>query len=207
MNEKFIHRFAITTFVALYIIVSFFSTFHVVSFFALSNPMWVAIGLAIAFEVGAAASLAALTILDKLSKNLVMFLFIMLTLMQMMGNMYYSYVNLHDFTAWSELFFLSAEPILLQKQILSFISGGILPLIALGFIKSLIDYIKPSKKIHLEEIHQEVVEKKKEAIQIKDENTGTNKVPVIVEDNSSGNVNIPIDTSVVHAHNVPGVKA
>jgi hypothetical protein len=44
---------------------------------------------------------------------------------------------------WSELFGLSEEDPIFQKRILSVISGAILPLVALGFIKSLVDYIKP----------------------------------------------------------------
>jgi hypothetical protein len=60
-----------------------------------------------------------------------------------MGNTYYAYTNIQDFQGWSELFGLIEEDIIFQKRILSIISGAILPLVALGFIKSLVDYIKP----------------------------------------------------------------
>ena len=63
--------------------------------------------------------------------------------MQAMGNTYYAYTNIQDFQGWSELFGLIEEDIIFQKRILSIISGAILPLVALGFIKSLVDYIKP----------------------------------------------------------------
>jgi hypothetical protein len=72
-------------------------------------------------------------------------LFITITLMQMQGNMYYAFVNLKDYTNWSQLFNLIEEDPLYQKRILAFVSGAILPLIALGFIKSLVDYIKPEE--------------------------------------------------------------
>ena len=143
MNSKAIKYFIIGTFVSLYLVVSVISTIHVVQFFDLSNPKWLSVSLAIAFELGAAASLASLIALDKMNKFMVWALFIVLTLMQAMGNSYYAYTNIHDYSAWSELFGLSEEEPIFQKRILSIISGAILPLVALGFIKSLVDYIKP----------------------------------------------------------------
>jgi hypothetical protein len=116
----------------------------VIDFFKLSNPDWLAVTLAIAFEVGAAASLAAIIILDKTSKSMVWGLFITITLMQMMGNMYFAYTHLEDYKNWSELFGLIEEEPIFQKRVLSIVSGAILPLVALGFIKSLVDYIRPS---------------------------------------------------------------
>jgi hypothetical protein len=123
--------------------VSVISTIHVIDFFTLSNPNWLAVTLAIAFEVGAAASLASLITLDKMNKGIVWSLFIILTFMQAMGNTYYAYTHLQDFQGWIELFGLSDEDLIYQKRILSLVSGAILPIVALGFIKSLVDYIKP----------------------------------------------------------------
>lgn len=143
---KLVHWFIIGTFVSLYLAVSVISTLHVIRFFELSNPYWLSVSLAVAFELGAAASLASLIVLDKMNKALVWALFIVLTLFQSMGNVYYSYVNLHDFAGWVELFDLVDEEVIYQKRMLSMISGGILPFVALGFIKSLVDYIKPSQE-------------------------------------------------------------
>jgi hypothetical protein len=146
MNQnKWLSRFIIGTFVALYTLTSIVSTIHVIDFFELSNPYWLAVTLAIGFELGAAASLASLVILDKMNKTLVWALFITITLMQMQGNMYYAFTNLTDFQSWSELFDLIEEEPIYQKRILAFVSGAILPLVALGFIKSLVDYIKPAE--------------------------------------------------------------
>lgn len=150
----------ISIFVGLYAMVSVISTIHVVDFFRLSNPNWLAVTLAIAFEVGAAASLAAIIILDKTSRGLVWALFVTITLMQMMGNMYFAYTHLTDYKNWSELFGLIEEEPIYQKRILSLVSGAILPLVALGFIKSLVDYIRPSKLEELKSLNDE-----KEAIQ------------------------------------------
>lgn len=130
--------------------VSVISTIHVIDFFKLSNPTWLAVSLSIAFEVGAAACLASLIALDKMNKSLIWMLFFLLTAMQAMGNTYYAFVNLGDFQPWSELFGLIEEEEIFQKRILSIVSGAILPIVALGFIKSLVDYIRPEDSINHE---------------------------------------------------------
>jgi len=153
-KNRWVHGFVIATFVTLYFMVSIISTIHVIDFFKLSNPDWLAISLAIAFEIGAAASLAAIVILEKTSRFMVWSLFLILTAMQAMGNTYYAFTNLVDFQGWIELFGLvDAEPIA-QKRILSIVSGAILPIVALGFIKSLVDYIRPeesNKKVEVKD--------------------------------------------------------
>ena len=164
MNEKLVSRFVIGTFVVLYAIVSVISTIHVIDFFELSNPYWLAVSLAIAFEFGAAASLASLVALDKMNKTIVWLLFFAITAMQMQGNMYYAYTNLHDYQSWIELFNLVEWEPMAQKRMLAFVSGAILPLVALGFIKSLVDYIKPAEtqvtliedKLETEVMNQEI---------------------------------------------------
>ncbi len=142
-TNKLVHWFIIGTFVTLYVLVSLISTIHVIDFFELSNARWLAITLAIAFEIGAAASLASLIVLDKMNKWIVWLLFFTLTGMQAMGNTYFAFTHLQDYQGWIELFGLNEEEPLYQKRILSIVSGAILPLVALGFIKSLVDYIKP----------------------------------------------------------------
>ena len=179
MNNKGIRTFIISTFISLYLIVSVISTIHVIDFFSLSNPKWLAVSLAIAFEIGAAASLASLIVLDRLNRGLVWALFITLTLMQMMGNTYYAYTNIHDYQSWIELFGLVDEDPINQKRILALVSGAILPLVALGFIKSLVDYIRPASVIpNVEEMIDEVGPKEE-----------------------------PPSDPPVHPHNLPGVMA
>jgi hypothetical protein len=154
----------ISIFVSLYALTSGVSSIHVIEFFRLSNPEWLAITLSIAFELGSAASLAAILILDKTNKSLVWMLFILITLMQMMGNMYYTYVNLDDFKKWSELFGLSEEELMFQRRTLSAISGAILPLVSLGFIKALVDYMRPEEKKLEDTVIQEEIAKKEDII-------------------------------------------
>lgn len=154
-KEKFSRGLVLSTMVGLYIIVSLISTLHVIEFFELSNPKWLAISLAIAFEIGAAASLSSIIMLEKTSKTLVWTLFIVLTAMQVQGNMFYVYSHLDNFGNWIDLFGLSEEEPIVQKRILSIVSGAILPIVALGFIKSLVDYIKPNKYINTTETLEE----------------------------------------------------
>lgn len=166
-HNKITKTFIVGTFVTLYILVSLISTIHVIDFFKLSNPDWLAITLAIAFEIGAAASLASIIVLDKMNKLIVWLLFFTLTAVQAMGNAYYAYVNLDGYHEWIELFGLMDEDPITQKRILAVISGAILPFIALGFIKSLVDYIRPDNQNEsditntIEEVKtQEIIETK-----------------------------------------------
>lgn len=146
-KSKIVNRFIIGTFVSLYLLVSIISTIHVIDFFRLSNPEWLAISLAVGFELGAAASLAALITLDKMNKTIIWGLFIIVTAMQMQGNMYYAYTHIKDYQGWVELFNLVEWEPIAQKRLLAGVSGAILPLVALGFIKSLVDYIKPEDDV------------------------------------------------------------
>jgi hypothetical protein len=52
-------------------------------------------------------------------------------------------VHLHEYQGWIELFGLVDDDPMYQKRILGLISGATLPVVALGFIKALVDYIKP----------------------------------------------------------------
>ena len=165
MKNKGIHIFIISTFVLLYLVVSVISTIHVVDFFEMTNPKWLSVFLAIAFEIGAAASLASIIVLDKMNRFIVWSLFFVLTAMQAIGNTYFAYTHLSDFTAWSELFGLSEEEPIFQKRVLAIISGAILPLVSLGFIKALVDYIRPEEDQEKKEddiINKEIEETEEE---------------------------------------------
>jgi len=152
VKNKWVHGSIIGVFVVLYFMVSIISTIHVIDFFKLSNPTWLAISLAVAFEIGAAASLAAIIILEKTSRFMVWSLFLILTVVQAMGNTYYAFINLADFQGWIELFGLVDSELIVQKRILSIVSGAILPIVALGFIKSLVDYIRPEEPNKIVEV-------------------------------------------------------
>ena len=145
MRNNILHYSIIGIFTSLYLLVATISMINSVDFFRLTHTDTLSWSLAIGFELGAAASLAAIIILKKTNKNLVWGLFILLTLFQMMANSYHAYANLEDYKQWIELFGLERQDVLTQKRILSVISGAVLPIVALGFIKSLVDYIRPDE--------------------------------------------------------------
>ena len=187
MKNKGISIFIVSTFVLLYLVVSIISTIHVIDFFEMTNPKWLSVFLAIAFEIGAAASLASIVVMDKMNKFIVWSLFFILTAMQAIGNTYFAYTHLSDFSQWSELFGLSEEEPIFQKRILSVISGAILPLVSLGFIKALVDYIRPdSDKEKIEEIQEEEkIEESTELIEPKEEEIKEEKIENIDNTNKS----------------------
>jgi len=155
LKERLLHYFIISIFCSLYFLVATISMINSVAFFDLSHSGLMSWSLAIGFEIGAAASLAAIIILDKTNKQMVWGLFLLLTSFQMMANSFHAFINLENYMGWIELFGLEeAEPIY-QKRILSIVSGAILPLVALGFIKSLVDYIRPEKEETKESIPEE----------------------------------------------------
>lgn len=150
MKNKLVHYFIIGIFCSLYFLVATISMINSVAFFDLAHDGIMNWALAIGFELGAAASLAAIIILDKTNKTMVWSLFTLLTAFQMMANSFHAFVHLENYMPWIELFGLEEEEPIFQKRILSIVSGAVLPLVALGFIKSLVDYIRPEKESETE---------------------------------------------------------
>lgn len=150
-KEKAVRLFVIGIFCLLYLVTSIISTVHVVTFFELSNSYWMAVFIAVAFELGAAASLASLVAMERMKMWIVWSLFILLTAMQVNGNLYDAFVNLDNFQTWAQLYGIEDQPVEFQKRVIAFVSALPLPLSALGFIKALVDYIRPEK----EEIDEE----------------------------------------------------
>jgi len=147
MKNRIIHQGIIGIFISLYFLVATISMINSVAFFDLAHNGAMNWSLAIGFELGAAASLAAIIILDKTNRLMVWTLFLLLTAFQMMANSYHAFVNLETYMGWIELFGLEEMEPLAQKRILAIVSGAVLPIVALGFIKSLVDYIRPESKV------------------------------------------------------------
>ena len=148
-KNRLVHLGIIGIFLSLYFLVATISMINSVAFFDLAHDGLMNWALAIGFELGAAASLAAIIILDKTNRTMVWSLFILLTAFQMMANSFHAFINLEDYMGWIELFGLEEEEPIFQKRVLSIVSGAILPIVALGFIKSLVDYIRPEKSEEL----------------------------------------------------------
>lgn len=144
-NEKAIIASA---FIIPIIIVAIVSISHVTQWYGLSNPLSWALYLSIGVEIAAMSALAAIT--AKMGKN-VYFPFIIVTLLQFIGNIFfsYSYININsiEFKNWVELVsplvtFIGIEPtdLLGHKRFLALFSGGMLPIISLSFLHMLIKY-------------------------------------------------------------------
>lgn len=132
---------------------SFVSTYHLIELFSLGNPTWLAIMLAITFEIGSLASLLALAVLDKIKQGPVWFIFIVLSALQIIGNVYYSFnytsealiQNQEFLTNFRDLFsFIIGDDVKDIKILLSVLIGATVPMIALAFLKGNVDYVKNS---------------------------------------------------------------
>ena len=162
-------------FAILYLIVAFSSFWHAIEFFALTNHSWMSIILAFAFEVGqAAVLLAILTSAKDRSKFTPWILMCILTLVQIIGNVYssYKYIMLNA----SENLRYFKEPIFIWTDlpdaqatvIITYISSAILPLCALLLTSMITNYLEDNGKedeketITDEEVDKEIEEESQE---------------------------------------------
>jgi hypothetical protein len=151
-NKKNLFWVILLSFLIIPLIVSVISSIHVINFFELSNYTGLAIALSVSFEIGALSALAGLVVMDKINKNVIYFIFILLTAYQMMGNTYYAYdmltqkmsIDPNLIKNWTELFGFEIEDTILMKRIIAIISGAILPIVSLCFLDLSVDYIKKS---------------------------------------------------------------
>lgn len=151
-DKKTLFWVILSSFLLIPLIVSVISSIHVINFFELSNFKGLAIALSVSFEIGALSALAGLIVMDKINKNIIYFIFILLTAYQMMGNTYYAYemlsqkmaVNPNLINNWTELFGFETDDTILMKRIIAIISGAILPIVSLCFLDLSVDYIKKS---------------------------------------------------------------
>ena len=127
----------IILFSLLYIAVGFVSTYHAISFFEISNQKWLAVILSIAFEIGQAAVLFSL-LTSKTKRIMPWILMGVLTLVQVLGNVYSSYsymiINNPDQVKYftdSVLFYLQDPNPKVNQVMVSYITGAILPIVSL----------------------------------------------------------------------------
>ena len=154
-NNTLLRKLVIGTFLSVPAISSAISMVHLVDLFNLGNPVWLSILLAITFELGSIASLLAISVIDRINSYAIWFIFFVLSALQIIGNVYYSYTftsvqllsNQNFLTTFNELFsFITGDDIKDAKLFLSCIIGIPIPLIALFFLKSNMDYLKLGKK-------------------------------------------------------------
>ena len=176
------------------LLVAGISISHVVSWYNLANPISWAIYLSIAIEIGAMTALVAAT--NKI-KGGVWFMFGLVTFIQMVGNIFFSYKEIDAngdlFKSWVELtspvwdaFGTDITDIISLKRWLAFLEGGLLPIISLTSLHFFIKYEdnKPdSTKKVLEDIVEdlntdqvEVMSKPEETLDVLDETLDIPKV-------------------------------
>jgi hypothetical protein len=159
----------ITAFLIPIITVAIVSISHVTMWYGLSNPVSWSLYLSIGIEIAALSALAAI------SANMgskVYFPFIVVTLIQFIGNIFFAYsyidINSKTFTDWVDLVsplleFMGVESddLVSHKRFLSLFAGGMLPIISLSFLHMLVkfteeDRLKEEKLVETE--HQKLVD-------------------------------------------------
>jgi hypothetical protein len=137
-----------TMFLVPILLVAGISISHVVSWYNLANPISWAIYLSIAIEIGAMTALVAAT--NKI-KGGVWFMFGLVTFIQMIGNIFFSYKEIDAngdlFKSWVELtspvwdaFGTDITDVISLKRWLAFLEGGLLPIISLTSLHFFIKY-------------------------------------------------------------------
>lgn len=162
MKNNILKYGLVSLFGILYAIVGFVSIYHAISFFGLSNTNWLAIMLAIAFEIGQAAVLFYVLI-TKEKKVLPWILMIMLTLVQVLGNVYSSYsymvINNSDLIKYftdSVLFFLQDPNPKVNQVMISYITGAILPIVSLLMTSMVVNVLNRDEESS-EEVEENVL--------------------------------------------------
>lgn len=137
-----------TMFLIPILLVAGISISHVVAWYDIANPMSWAIYLSIAIEVGAMTALVAAT--NKIRGG-VWFMFGLITLIQMIGNIFFSYKEIDNngdlFKSWVELTgpiweMIGSDPsdVPAMKRWLAFLEGGLLPIISLTSLHFFVKY-------------------------------------------------------------------
>lgn len=145
-NKRLIIRLA---FLVPILSVAIISISHVVSWYDLANPISWAVYLSIAVEIAAMSAIAASSV--KVKGFSVWFVFIIVTLIQFIGNIFFSYseisVNSKEFKDWAELTLplfdgmgLDTADTVSQRRFLAILEGGLLPLISLTCLHFFIKY-------------------------------------------------------------------
>lgn len=132
------------------LLVAAISISHVVTWYDMANPINWAVYLSIAIEVGAMTALVAAT--NKIRGG-VWFMFGLVTFIQMIGNIFYSYFQIDEtgelFQSWIELtspvwelMGTETTDVVGMKRWLAFLEGGLLPLISLTSLHFFVTYEK-----------------------------------------------------------------
>lgn len=184
-TNKILYWSLIGTFSALYLAVAFVSTLHAITFFQLANTLGLAILLGAAYEIGQASVLFSILMTENRNRALAWSMMLLLTALQVTANVYASFKFMdisgtNDWTYWQRaiLFGVQADSPEMYKVIISWISGALLPLVALGMTALVAENIRLSRGEKLEEVDEDEKEVKeiKETKEIKEEELELNQL-------------------------------
>jgi len=139
----------IFTFGILYLCVGFVSTLHSITFFNLANNIGLAVLLGLTYEIGQASVLFSILLTKNKDRFLPWALMILLTALQVTANVYASFkfmvgTGSTDWQYWQKaiLFGVQASTPEMYQVIISWISGALLPVVALGMTALVAENIK-----------------------------------------------------------------
>ena len=166
------------------------SIVHVITWYNLANPISWAVFMSIAIEIGAMTSLIAAT---KKIKGGVWFMFGIVTFIQLIGNIFYTYANISEtdvlFKQWIELTspifeYMGTESgdVVSHKRWLALLEGGLLPIIS---VTSLHFYTKYEDEVVLidEDTKEKSLEVEDDLIDGVSEDDDIDVEPVTEQDN------------------------
>lgn len=177
MNKKFDKKLVyIILFACLYLSTAIISSVHAMSFFGLANGTVMATTLAITFEIGQAAVLFSLLTSKKTQSKVVPWvLMVILTAVQILGNIYSSYeylvLNSADLLKYFKdpIFIWTSLPDDQCNVILSYIQGSLLPLVALLLTSMVTNYLEDDEPIKDDPIEEQPIEKEILAAPVQEE--------------------------------------
>lgn len=204
ITNKGLYWGLILTFIMLYACVGFVSTLHSITFFNLANNMGLAVLLGITYEIGQASVLFSILMTKNKDKFLPWALMILLTALQVTANVYASFKFMsqsgtNDWQYWQKsiLFGVQASSPEMYQVIISWISGALLPVVALGMTALVAENIKlmtegdkppalPPRDVvpadEVEEIIANEVENKVAALTKQKENTNEETLEALYEE-------------------------
>ncbi|NJO90394.1 MAG: hypothetical protein HC831_16665 [Chloroflexia bacterium] len=148
-SVRFVYYSLIGTFIALYLCIAFVSTLHAITFFELANSLTLAILLGAAYELGQSAILFSILMTKNKNRVLAWAMMFLLTTLQVTANVFASFKFMDqsgnsDWTYWqrSILFWLEADTPEIYKITIAWITGALLPIVALGLTALAADNIK-----------------------------------------------------------------
>ena len=182
----------------LYCSSAFVSTMHAIEFFSLANVGYLAIMLALTYEIGQAAVLSSLLIDKRNQKKVVPWILMgVLTICQILGNTFSVYKNI-CLNSMNELVWIK-EPIFVfandfpDKQatiIITWVMGALLPVISLLMCEMVTSYIhrdKEENKVQEPTKQEEIKEDKKEELENEQVQEQTNQKEETIKEYEQNN--------------------